>query len=524
MPSPETAVPLPPLNEAGREIEIKFLLTDAVLKDAQRWERLGAAGTRPRARRQHSVYFDTANGDLRRHGAVLRMRAAGRRHMLTFKWSGKFAGGSFERGEMEVPSPAATPDPALLGAEIAEFIAAICQGQALQPAYETDVRRVTYLVHLGGSDIEVAFDKGSIIAGARTLPIREMELELKAGHPADLYQLGIALTEAFPVAIGCQSKSARGALLLSGAPPAAMPAPKIMADAPNVDAAIGLCLHSCINHFLGNWPAFHAGDRVRAVHQMRVAMRRMRSILGVFQRAFPCAEFVQFRQQAKAIAASLGDARNWDVFIDMLQNGPLAAFPDEAGLQLLLRDAEKHREAGYQTATATLAAAATSGFILSLQAFIARHGWRNGPSGENLPELTAPSDVFFSGHLLRLHRKILKTGKDFASMPSHHRHELRKELKKLRYLVDFFSDLSGLRGDHKRYIQLISNLQDQLGILNDLVTAEEMVAKLHSGADQAVIRATGIVIGWCGRGAAMDDSGLRAAWKKFRKSPRPPGR
>jgi inorganic triphosphatase YgiF len=81
---------------------------------------------------------------------------------------------------------------------------------------------------------------------------------------------------------------------------------------------------------------------------MRVAMRRMRSILGVFHRAFPCAEFVQFRQEAKLIAAALADARDWDVFIDLVAKGPLAAFPNDAGLPLLLLDAEKHRETGYK--------------------------------------------------------------------------------------------------------------------------------------------------------------------------------
>jgi triphosphatase len=517
MPSPDATAILPPLKSDGREIEIKFLLTESTFKDAQKWERLGVIATRPRARRQRSIYFDSPTGDLQRHGAVLRVRSVGRRHIVTFKWSGKFSGGSFERGEIEAPLLSPKPDLACLGDEIAGLINSICQDQILQPVYETDVKRVTYLVHNGGSDIEVAFDQGRIIAGDRTLPICEMEMELKAGHPADLYHLGISMTEAFPVSLGCQSKSVRAALLLSGTQPAAVHAPRIMAKAPNVDEAIGICLNNCISHFLSNWPAFQTGDRVRAVHQMRVAMRRMRSILGVFQRAFPCAEFVQFRQQAKLIAAALADARNWDVFIDLIAQGPLAAFPNDAGLPMLLIDAEKHRHAGYKTASAALAAAATSGFILSLQAFIAKHGWRNGPSGDSLPSLTAPSDIFFAQHLMRLHRSILKSGKNFDQMTPYHRHELRKEFKKLRYLVDFFRDLFDMRANSKSYMEVVSMLQDQLGIFNDMSTADEMVAKLHIGGDQTAIRATGIVIGWCGRGAEADNSSLRKAWKKFRK-------
>jgi CHAD domain-containing protein len=342
-------------------------------------------------------------------------------------------------------------------------------------------------------------------------------MELKSGKSAALYALGMALSEAFPVTLGCQSKSERAALAHASAPPAIVHAPKTMANAPNVDAAIGLALNSCIGHFLGNWPAFQTGDRVRAVHQMRVAMRRMRSIIGVFQREFPCAEFMRFRAQAKEIATALGGARDWDVFIEMLSAGPAAAFPEDAGFAALLADADRQREIGYANAAAMLAAAQTTRFVLALQAFIARHGWRNGPGEENLVGLTAPAEAFFMENLARMRRRILKGGRGFSRMTPYHRHELRKNLKKLRYLLDLSNDMSGLLGENKKHMNVIAGLQDQLGMFNDLAAAREMVAKLETGDDRLAIRAAGITLGWCARAATADDSELRAAWKKFRK-------
>ncbi len=515
--NPEYTAPLPQLRSASSEIRIKFLLERSVFKDAQQWALLGSTISRPRARRFRNVYFDTEAGDLQRHKAVLRVRSVNRRHLLTFKWNGTFSGGVAERGEVEVASSTEAAEPALLGAEIASLIGEICAGQPLQPVYKTDFKRVTYLVRASASEVEVAFDKGFIAARIRTTPICEVEMELKSGHQADLYQLGTALTEAFPVKIGCQSKAERGALLHTGMSPTTVHAPRIAANEPTVDDAISLSLKNCISHFLGNWSAFHSGDRITAVHQMRVAMRRMRSIIGVFQRSFPCTKFVHFRQQAKDTATALGEARNWDVFIDLIRQGPMVAFPNDPGFSVILTDAKNHNAAGYETASAMIAAVETSRFVLSLQSFIARHGWRNELSGEVLPNLTAPAEYFFTVNLTRLHRKILKSGKNLNGLTAHRRHDLRKDLKKLRYLVDLFSEMFDVRGKNKAYMRIISTLQDQLGIFNDLIVTKELVARLNPGNDQAAIRAAGIIIGWCEHGATSDDVVLHKAWKKFSK-------
>ena len=88
---------------------------------------------------------------------------------------------------------------------------------------------------------------------------------------------------------------------------------------------------------------------------MRVAMRRLRSALGLFGRAFPHAEFEALRAESKRIAAVLGEARDWDVFVERLRDGALARFAGEPGFDRLMRRRGAKAAAGH-AAVARLAA------------------------------------------------------------------------------------------------------------------------------------------------------------------------
>ncbi len=508
--------PMPRVKPAGRELELKFLV-DAPASKAAGWPMLPAGNPR-RAARLRSFYYDTAQGDLHRHNMSLRMRAQRRGYVMTLKYAGGFPGGLFERGEIEVFTADETPDPALLGPEFAAAVAAAADGKPLALAYETDIRRITHVVARETGEIELAFDAGFIIAGEKRLAVREIEMELKSGAPEALYRLGIQLAENFPVRLGLQAKSARGFLLLTETRPPVARAKPPLAGTPSVDEAISVLLNDCLAQFTGNWPAFHEGDAVNAVHQMRVSMRRLRALLGMFSRSFPSAEFAGFRADAKRIASAMGEARNFDVFLAMLRAGPLKAFPDEPGFAGMIAECEARREAGYARIRALLSSPETTRFVLSMQGFVARHGWRNALAPEALAHLTAPAKGFGAAHIGRLHQRILKRGRKHLALNAHDRHELRIDLKKLRYAADGFGTLFDAAKQVRAYVKCAAALQDALGAFNDLVTAHALVGELAT----ADTRAAGIVVGWCARAAVSDDASLLDCWKRFRKLA-PPG-
>jgi triphosphatase len=495
------------------EIELKLSLTEPDFAAARRWERLHTEAPQPRARRLKSVYYDTAEGDLERHRMILRLRAQGRRQVMTFKWLGDFAGGAFERGEVEVLTAAPVPEPEGLGPEIAQKIAEATGGKPLVPVFATNVMRVAHQLRFEASEIEVAFDRGVIKAGERSENVCEVEMELKSGDPAALYGLGRAFAEDFPARLGCMSKAERGNYLRTGNLPSVRSAATVATDAMTVDAAIGACISACVGQFIGNWPAFERGDRARSVHQMRVAMRRLRSVLGLFQRAFPNAAFAAFRDQAKEIAAAMSDARDWGVFIALIQAGPLAAFPQEAGFAAVLAEARAQRDAGDAAVAALLASPGVTRFVLAMQAFVAQHGWRSTLAEDALQKLTQPAKNFAARNLERQHGKLLRHGKNFSKLSPELRHELRKNLKKLRYTADFFGE--SLVGD--KYASTLARLQNRLGEFNDQIAAQAMTARLPPNNNPAANRAAGLITGWCAHSTTTDNVPLRKAWKTFRR-------
>jgi inorganic triphosphatase YgiF len=505
---------IPRIKPAEREIELKFLVDDSGFKASQQWPVLQGNGRRPPAKRLRTVYFDTAGGDLRRHKMVLRMRAVRRGYVMALKWSGGFPGGMFERGEIEVASPHDVPDLALFGPEASAMISGAIEGKSLAAIYATDIKRMTHRVQTETSDIEVAFDSGVIIAGDVSEPVREIELELKAGDVADLYRLGISLAEQFPVRLGALAKSDRGAMLAAARKPLAARAIPALAGDVTVDEIIGRAMNGCLAQFIGNWPAFETGDGVGAVHQMRVAMRRLRAMLGLFHRSFPCSEFASLREDAKMIASMMGEARNLDVFIALVSQGPMAAFPDEPGFADILAECARRRAVAYGAIADLLRAASTTRFVLTAQAFIARSGWRNGLPADALPRLVEPGRDFARAHLARLHQRAVKRCKHLTTLSAYDRHEVRIDLKKLRYAADLFAPLFENRSQVKAYLNRAAAMQEQLGLFNDLAVAMDTVSHLNSSDT----RAAGMILGWCGRGSIADDDRLKEGWREFRKA------
>jgi triphosphatase len=144
----------------------------------------------PVVERLHSIYFDTEAGDLRRHRIVERLRQLRDGHVLTLKWDGQIGRGT-ERGEIEVATTSSTPDPSLFGAAVEVEITRLTERRPLQAIFATDIKRVLRRVIVGRSEVEAAFDTWFIVFGAQKTPVREIELELKAGDATDLYQFGL---------------------------------------------------------------------------------------------------------------------------------------------------------------------------------------------------------------------------------------------------------------------------------------------------------------------------------------------
>lgn len=477
---------------------LRFLATGEILAALPGSTLLDTPPTQPRAKRATQHYYDSPDFTLARHRVFLHMAKTRRGHRLELHMPGV---------EMAADIPGATPDLAALGPDCEAAITTLLDGAALHPVFTTDIKRLTRRA----SEVEVALETGTIQAGAEKQLVKEVVL---SGPGWALFPFALMLTKKFPMQLQANSLPGRGVQLAGAPAPKQMKAGTGLTGTPSLDEAVVDLTQSCLSQFLANWPAFYRGDEVGAVHQMRVSMRRLRSVLGLFNRTFPSAEFSGFRAEAKRIANVMGEARNWDVFLELLHDGPAAAFTAEPGMAAILEQCRLYREAGYEAVHSLLADPATSRFVLTVEAFLARHGWRNGVPVEALDSLTAPALDFAAANLLRLHRKVRKRGKHIVTLPPHERHLVRIELKKLRYAADLFGGLFEARGKVKQYTVAAAGLQEELGHLNDLATARELLDRLD-GAKPDAARAIGIILGWCAHSAMADDALLEKRWKAF---------
>jgi inorganic triphosphatase YgiF len=507
-------------ESAHPERELKFLADPETFKAALKHSLFGQkiAG-KPAPQAIKSLYFDTESGDLLQRGVTLRVRRMNRHMILGVKKEASPDGWFFERAEAETPSPSAEPDLSLLDKDIARKLEDIVGDKKLAPRFGSDVHRTLRTVKFRSAEIEVALDDGFLFAGERREPTHEIELELKTGEPAALFEFGLALLEALPLKLGVLSKARRGALMLSGEPPAPVHATSpALSPHMTIEEAIGALLRNALGHFLGNLPVLERGDPVEAVHQLRVGMRRLRSAFGLVYRFFPSAEFDALREESRRIETALGGARDWDVFVESLSEGALPSVIDAPGFETLIEAARVRAKRSHAAVMQPASARAAARFALSLERFVARRGWRIGAPDHRLERLSGPVAPFAVGSFDQLHRKLLKRGKGFDTLTPLERHAVRIAVKHLRYATQFFGSLFHPASAVELYTEKAVALQDLLGERNDATIALRLIHTLDFCSDAQFAYAAGVAAGWRARGGLGEEPALRKAWRSLRRA------
>jgi inorganic triphosphatase YgiF len=160
-----------------------------------------------------STYFDTAKHKLKRNGLTLRVRQTGQRHVQTIKAANP---AHFGRGEWETEVEDGHPDLHKVAGTPLERLTSKKLRHKLKPVFKTSVHRIIVPVHTRTSEIELAIDRGSIVAGQRSRDIEEIELELKHGRSADLFRLAKTMEQKSQAELYLRSKAERGYDLAQG--------------------------------------------------------------------------------------------------------------------------------------------------------------------------------------------------------------------------------------------------------------------------------------------------------------------
>jgi len=502
------------------EIEIKFQADRPALDRVLAARRLQGTTVGPE-RELLSVYFDTPDHDLHRAGVTLRLRRQGRAvPVLGIKWTSEAGGDLFARGEVEARSPEGEPNIELFEPRYRDRLQAILGEQPLAPVFKTVVKRRTAVVHNGRSVIELAFDRGVVLANDQSRPLTEIELELKHGDAADLLDLARDLAQECGLSLAFEPKAGKGYRLAkqSAAPPQKAE-PLQLASSASFDDTLSAVIASCLAHFTANWASLRDSDAPESVHQLRVALRRLRSSLGIFRKRIGMPELDHLRARARDIASALGAARECDAFRQNALAGPFHDQPKRlAAAAQLLEAVEDRRVESYAEARRVIDVPATTLFVLDVQSLLLKRSWRSALGPKDLGLLTSPARDFARGVLDRLRRRALKRGRLLPEMPDEERHELRIALKNLRYAVEFFGPLFDEDKGQRNFLRLVSDLQEGLGAHNDAVTAEAFIAKLNLASDAQAQFAAGYLIGFYRHATLVADARIAKKWKNFRRA------
>lgn len=501
------------------EIELKLTLSPQAARALARDPLLAAATVKgPHTQRYYGVYYDTPEHDLARAGVALRVRKQGRRWVQTVKAEGRVEGGLHERPEYEAAAPDGQLNlPALATTPVAALFSVPDVVPRLAPLFVTDVRRTLRLLKTDRAEIELALDRGELRAGERIEPICELELELESGSAEAVYELALALQDQIRLRVENRSKAQRGHALAGTETPGPVRAQAAAIDAAQpVSEAFQTIAFACLGHAQANEAGIVAGDPdPEYVHQMRVGLRRLRSVFSVFGSVLPRPACQPAIDEIRWIAGSLGPARDWDVLATETLPPIAEAFAGHDGLARLAQGVAVLREEGNRGARTAVASERYERLLLRLAAWLACEKWRAVMPQDALPILAEPLQSFAQRVLQRRHRRVKRRGRDHASFSPEERHQLRIAVKKLRYSADFFGPI--FEPDAVRaYARGLSALQDVLGVLNDAAVTGRLLQELAARhPDSSYAEPIGIVSGWTRQFMLERLGHLAEAWDRF---------
>lgn len=483
------------------EIELKLHIAPEHLPRLKRHPLLRAhAEGRARTQQLHSIYFDTPDQALRRHAMALRLRRAGTRWVQTMKGGGQVSAGLHQRNEWEGPVPSAQLDLAALktlGGKLPRGV-----HKRLQPVFVTDFTRNMWLLAFEGALIELCIDSGEIRAGESVFPISEIELELKSGEPQQLFRLALALLDIVPMQVEHTSKAEYGYLLFSASRPEASKGRfPVLSPSQDMLSALHSLIASCLAHIQSNIPGGLLKLDEEYLHQVRVGLRKLRVVLAMAQKLHVDAELEALHRQVADLCTALGRAREWDVFVTQTLAPICNRLPEHEGLREVLRASEAARGELHASVESLLASSDLQRLLLRFGAWM--HARRQAVTA-------APVERFALRMLGKRHQQVHAAGTDLSVDDAQRLHTLRIACKKLRYALEMFGSLSQNRCN--AYLDCLADLQDILGVLNDLAVAHRLLNELDNAARRDTLA---LIRGWMERDRAERLAAFRKSWARF---------
>ncbi len=240
--------------------------------------------------------------------------------------------------------------------------------------------------------------------------------------------------------------------------------PLELSEKPRMRDTAWLVFSDALAQVRENLAGARASDDPEFVHQLRVGVRRLRTALRVFGKALDKQHSKHLRAELKWLFRELGALREYDVFLTE-HVLPLSAQHDLGDLQ---RTCTRERSRRLSLVQKALASARFASLLCALLDFETRIT----SSTEGDPKLVPFARKALERGLRRVHKRKAA----IEAHDAHALHELRKVVKRLRYLCEFVQAVFPRRATH-HFRKRLEGLQDVLGELNDVAVSERILAR-----------------------------------------------
>lgn len=504
------------MGRATEEVEFKAGLAPATLARLRRHAALRTASEAPAVtRRLLSIYYDAGDLRLMRAGLFLRMRRQGGRWEQTVKAARRADAGLQRVLEVTDPAPGPAPDLARISVpEIRAALEAALAGAALRVACRSDIQRTVRVLAGDGGRVELAFDRGAVSAGEAVDAVCELEIECIDGGAAPVWAWAQRLLAHEPARLLQPSKAARGFTLAAGQdlpPPAPLRSnPAQLGTLADADAALAAGIALLARAIADNLYCVLTAEEPEGPHQLRVSLRRLRALFA--------AAGSLLRRRSRALTRH---ARDLGRIVGPLRDADVLALAlcEAAPGDTALRETARRWQAQVRgRVRRELLDAGATGFAIELLRHSDGGRWR--PRGKRRRQLARPVADALAPALDAQWQRVCRRGDKLGKLGSGGRHRLRKDLKNLRYMLEFaaLDDRNARLARPTPALKALERLQSALGALND---ADNLRSAAPGVADpllrRALARAAGAG-GAAGKDARRRDlERARRAWRKLRQ-------
>ena len=444
-------------------------------------------------RRLVDSYLDCDDWRIARAGFVVRTRRRGRQDEITLK-DNRPAEGSGLRQRLEVTEVLPPTGLSGLGPDgpVGRRLRAIVGSRPLREVLQVRTRRRPFALRVGGVDVaEVALDDTMIVVGTgqRPMQLRRVEVEVQP----DWLDALEPIVEQLRMSCGLQparlSKFEAGLLALGEEVPGTpdLGPTDVSADSTMGDLAFAV-LRRQLAVLRAKEPGTRLGEDPEELHDMRVATRRLRAALSMFEAVLPV-RAQAFREELGWLGRLLGAVRDLDVQLEGLTAMSSAAdasdgHDPQVELAALLED---EREAARTDMLNGLDSVRWDRLAKGLTA-MAQQGPARRALATRVPAVIGLPDLVLARH--HKVRKAARRAKHSGVVTDFH--ALRIRCKRLRYALEFSSEVYG--GKTSRFVRELTVLQDELGEMQDAEVASLQLADLAT-ADTHLPAATIFMMG-----------------------------